>query len=698
MIIRIDDYPSGIRPIMPEQLDMFEKMFDEFERHGILIHLGIVPLTYLNYGRKLKNKNIIPCQHGYEHDYKLKSAECLKNGDPYNNRTFIAPFDEFDMTSDHKIIDRIKTGKVIIERDLGPVNTYIPVCNVINAKLLRALEESGFKQILCENVIASSIPILQSGYYGTLDNYDFRLHPVITLHITWEWDTVREKGFKYWAGLVEKLSVIAEKVPVKVININSDKPYRILWKFPIRYRREKFFQTLDQYYNLIIDKKNSDWLVTIDADDPELNNPEVLQKLSKYRGLSYAVAECKSKIEAVNHGIGFKGDGEPRTWDIVVIVSDDMIPKVKGLDDIIRRRMAEYFPDTDGALWFNDGFQADKINTIQIMGRKWFDRWGYVYHEDYVSQRCDVEYQLVAKKFNRIRYFPDVLIRHEHADFGLVPYDKLLLHNYTFIRRDEEVFKAREKLGFPVKIPKITHFIWSKGVKLTYLRYLAYKTFKDLHPDWQIMFHLVEGCSNEKTWEGKEELEFMTNTGTDYLKKVAKTDLIYDKVDRILPNYASDLLRWQSLYVFGGFYFDLDQIFVKSFNTLTDYDIVWGGDKINYSGVVGMFKRCPIALEMYNRVGEKLKEGPKSYCEAGNWLWDKYITANPIQFYQAYRTPMRYFYPIEQSFMMQEYYLGKVLDLSDSYAVHWFGGHPDSQKFNRLPEFEIDKIISKWNL
>lgn len=274
MIIRIDDYPAGIRPIQPGQLDTFDLMLNEFERYGIQIHLGIVPITYLREAHKLKQSNIVACCHGYDHDYALKSAQ-LKN-DPFNKSTF-GEFDEFAQISRHKIKDRLITGKVILEREFGPVDTYIPVCNQINEELAVMLEEVGYRRILCENVVKSPIPILKSDLYGKLEDYDFGKHEVITLHMAWEWDTIQAKGFEYWAGLVRKLSGRSEAKPKK--------PYHILFKFPIRGRREKFFKTLDRYYAMIVDKKNFEFLITIDRDDPVMNNQAVWDILDNYKNL-----------------------------------------------------------------------------------------------------------------------------------------------------------------------------------------------------------------------------------------------------------------------------------------------------------------------------------------------------------------------------------------------------------------------------
>jgi len=172
-------------------------------------------------------------------------------------------------------------------------------------------------------------------------------------------------------------------------------------------------------------------------------------------------------------------------------------------------------------------------------------------------------------------------------------------------------------------------------------------------------------------------------------------------VANILPNYASDLLRWEVLYEYGGFYFDLDQIILKSFDDFENYDIVWGGNKIDYSGVVGMFKHCPIADIMNKKTNEAIKTAV-NYCDAGNWLWSEFVNSpagkEEMKYYQLYKTPQHFFYPIEQSFMMKDFYDCKKSEITDSairkaYALHWFGGHPDSQKFNQLTPSQILDIL-----
>jgi hypothetical protein len=80
--------------------------------------------------------------------------------------------------------------------------------------------------------------------------------------------------------------------------------------------------------------------------------------------------------------------------------------------------MKEVYPDTDGVLWFFDGWRKD-LNTLCILGRKYYDRFGYVYHPEYKSFWSDAEFTDVATILNKQTFIDKVIIRHLHPDIVL---------------------------------------------------------------------------------------------------------------------------------------------------------------------------------------------------------------------------------------------------------------------------------------
>jgi hypothetical protein len=163
-----------------------------------------------------------------------------------------------------------------------------------------------------------------------------------------------------------------------------------------------------------------------------------------------------SKIEAVNADMS----SIEWQWDIVVLVSDDMVPKVKGYDDVLRSHMMANFADTNGILWVNDGTQGSKLNTISIMGRKMYDSFGYIYHPAYKSLFCDTEFTdlCTGPLASKCTYIPYVLIRHEHFGTGYPErYDALYARNQQYWSTDMQTYIHRKKYEYDwsILIPSI---------------------------------------------------------------------------------------------------------------------------------------------------------------------------------------------------------------------------------------------------
>lgn len=218
---------------------------------------------------------------------------------------------------------------------------------------------------------------------------------------------------------------------------------KLLIKFPTKNRKDKFLNVLYQYINLSVDKNNLKFLITIDNDDVTMNNSETLSILDTIPNLIYTVNESKSKIDAVNRDMDIIDD-----WDIVLLASDDMIPQIIGYDEIIRKNMETYYPDTDGVLFFNDGFQGDRLNTLSIMGRKYYNRFNYIYHPDYKSQYSDNEFMEVANILGKQTYFENVIIKHEHPDWGYGQNDNTHLENMRNLNHDYLIYINRKNNNY----------------------------------------------------------------------------------------------------------------------------------------------------------------------------------------------------------------------------------------------------------
>jgi hypothetical protein len=218
---------------------------------------------------------------------------------------------------------------------------------------------------------------------------------------------------------------------------------KILVKFPTRSRKNKFFNVLKKYHQFSNNIDDITFQITLDNDDIEMNNPDTIEILKSFKNTTFVFGNSKSKIDAVNRDIDTNGD-----WDIILLASDDMIPNVKGYDEIIINKMKEFYPDTDGVLWFNDGFQGKKLNTLCILGKKYYERFGYIYHPDYKSTWCDNEFMDVANLLDKQTYIDDVIIKHEHPDWGFGNRDVIHDENFNNVNYDMMVYKNRKSVKF----------------------------------------------------------------------------------------------------------------------------------------------------------------------------------------------------------------------------------------------------------
>ena len=215
----------------------------------------------------------------------------------------------------------------------------------------------------------------------------------------------------------------------------------ILIKYPTRNRVDKFYQTLGMYQKNLSGNNNVRFLITIDESDT--SNYEWENRM-RWNNVILDKAPCKSKIEAINSGID-----KIKNWDILLLASDDMIPVRHGFDDIIVNSMLNLYPDKDGVLWFNDGYVGNRLNTLALMGRRYYDRFNYIYHPDYKSLWADNEFMDVANRLNKQTYMNDIIIRHEHPNNTRgIGMDNMYRLTESFYHSDKAVYLNRKRLNF----------------------------------------------------------------------------------------------------------------------------------------------------------------------------------------------------------------------------------------------------------
>jgi glycosyltransferase involved in cell wall biosynthesis len=302
---------------------------------------------------------------------------------------------------------------------------------------------------------------------------------------------------------------------------------RILLKCPTRSRPQKVIQTLATYMKLANNTKDIGVAVSCDDNDQSmlrnLVQEEIVRTLLPAGWSKLFFSPNTNKIQACNANM----NEIEWQWDIVVLVSDDMIPQLKGWDDVIRNHMIARFPDTNGILWFNDGHQGDKLNTLCVFGRAMYESFGYIYHPDYKSLFCDTELTDLCKGklADKCLYVPYCIIRHEHPGTGYAQnMDALYAHNQRFWSEDMYTYIRRKNYTYDwsVLIPTIP----GRETKLHTLIMSIREKVARICPDLRVEICL--SFDNRETSIGLKRQTLLNQAKGKYLSFIDDDDTITD--------------------------------------------------------------------------------------------------------------------------------------------------------------------------
>jgi hypothetical protein len=189
-----------------------------------------------------------------------------------------------------------------------------------------------------------------------------------------------------------------------------------------------------------------------------MNTDEVIHKIKSYPNTTLIIGNSTSKVDAINRDINeYSGN-----WDIVIIASDDTVPCSLGWDRRIINEMIAHYPDTDGVLFFNDGFWGNRLNTQCILGKTYYKRTNYIFYKDYKFLWCDNEFMEVANLLGRQTYFSDVIIKHEHPTLGYS-------HSESVHREEEKKHESIDKEIYERRKSRFFDIVTDKKIKIVHL-------------------------------------------------------------------------------------------------------------------------------------------------------------------------------------------------------------------------------------
>lgn len=214
---------------------------------------------------------------------------------------------------------------------------------------------------------------------------------------------------------------------------------KILIKYASRGRREMFLQRMGNIQKTISKSANYIIIVSIDEDD------ETMKDLPALDHTYICVGKSKNKIEAINANMDLVND-----WDILINFSDDMVFVVDNWDQQMEEIIKTAWQDTDFFAHFNDGYVGNKLPTMSIIGRQYYERDKYIYHPSYKTESCDAEAMYVAMMRGRHEYFPVILFRHEHPCNNGGITDDTYQRNGINARSDHQNYFNRMKIYFGI--------------------------------------------------------------------------------------------------------------------------------------------------------------------------------------------------------------------------------------------------------
>ena len=226
---------------------------------------------------------------------------------------------------------------------------------------------------------------------------------------------------------------------------------KILFKYPCRGRKNLFFESLNSLNENIRDRNNYHISLTIDEDDDILNTPEVMEQIGKYPNVSVGLGLSNSKIEAINRTM------PDYDFDVIICWSNDMFATFFGFDDIMRDYICHIInnrEDDDFLVHFPERDAMEALNVLYIATKKYYNRFGFIYHPSYKSLFCDNETLEVAKLLNRYHYIgiPDLYVHknpayHHHN----MERDALFNEQQDFWQIDEDNYNKRKALNFEIE-------------------------------------------------------------------------------------------------------------------------------------------------------------------------------------------------------------------------------------------------------
>ena len=170
-----------------------------------------------------------------------------------------------------------------------------------------------------------------------------------------------------------------------------------------------------------------------------------------------------------------------------------------------------------------------------------------------------------------------------------------------------------------IMIPNQIAFFWSGG-PLSWLRYLTLKTFCDLNPTWGIYLYVAQSDFHEEVWRTPETQDYTNYDLTDWMPTVVSELPVEIRIADHLPRGLSpihqcDMFQWWWLSKHGGWYSDLDILYLRPMDDLCE--------SAGEADMVFSFPRGDFTIGFLGCVpGNKFYDFLYATCQENEFMWD----------------------------------------------------------------------------
>jgi hypothetical protein len=218
----------------------------------------------------------------------------------------------------------------------------------------------------------------------------------------------------------------------------------ILCKVTSRGRPSELLRCVGTYLALANHPQRLRWLFTFDLEDAAYRCNDFDRALrSLVPDAMICFGHSAHKVHALNRDLD---KVQAWNWQILLTISDDQWAEKKGWDTLMKEQMPK---DLDASLWTFDGRQR-RINTQEILGRTYFERFHYVYYPQYRSFFCDDEATRVAGRLGKQVVVDEVWFKHFHYGWDLTHFarDATYRRAEVHFQHDLQLFTERAAADF----------------------------------------------------------------------------------------------------------------------------------------------------------------------------------------------------------------------------------------------------------